>query len=143
MIGYTTNSPHSWHLAFLTACNDKAASTPRLWILPAGSCICAPKASAPESLGKLTAEFRRFVLAKNAIAISLYQHPRHFGPLFLGAESEIQEFLYSESCHTSAESELKRAGQCNIRNILLDLSISRVRLQYPDIPGDNEFAGQD
>lgn len=135
MIGYETGEGDSWHLAFVRSGGEHNTEASGLWVLPASSCTCLSHTLAPECLNTLTKEFRRFAHSNRGVAISLFQHPRNFGPLMLGEGLNIAQFFTTSRCAGTGPLPFANCPVgCKIRKILRDIGVRNICLEYPLSP---------
>lgn len=140
MIGYDTGLRDCWHLAFVRLGSEYEYEAHSLWVIPARSCRCLSSGCVPENMSALTREFRRFAKSRRGLAISLFQHPRNFGPLMLGEEGNAPAFLESARCKSPAAETKQTRGlddRCSIRKILREIGVHDVSLEYPRAPECN------
>jgi hypothetical protein len=131
MIGYATGEDDSWHLAFVKLGDGNARG---LWVLPASSCTCLSHNLPTESISTLTSEFQRFARSKRGVAISLFQHPRNFGPLMLGEGANLQDFVATSRCRGitgNSPAAVAQVEACEIKKILQEIGVRGVCLEYP------------
>lgn len=137
MIGYGTGLHDCWHLAFVKSSCECGSEVPRLWVIPARSCACLSNNYPPENMSVLTGEFRRFASSRHGIAILLFQHPRNFGSLLLGEDEGNALAFLASACGSSAAETKRTQGsdhQCLIREILQEIGIDDISLEYPPVP---------
>lgn len=137
MIGYATGEDDSWHLAFVKLGAGNAPDARGLWVLPASSCTCISHNLPTESIRTLTFEFQRFARSKRGVAISLFQHPRNFGPLMLGEGANLVDFVATGRCRGitgNIPAAVVQVEACEIKKILQEIGVRGVCLEYPCAP---------